>query len=470
MDFQLLDTIIKNKKNIFQNVSNSIWGFAEMRFQEYKSSELQCETLKQEGFDVEEGIGGIPSAFKAKFGKGCPVIAFLGEYDALSQLSQKADIMHKEPVVPDAPGHGCGHQLLGAGCMQAAVAVKDYLLENPAGGTVVYYGCPGEEGGAGKAFMVREGCFEECDICFAWHPYAATFGSVSTLANARIEYHFTGKASHAATTPHLGRSALDAVELMNVGANFLREHMIPEARVHYAITNTGGDAPNVVQAESTVLYSIRAPRINQVYELVERVNDIAKGAALMTGTSVDIKIGSAYADVLQNKTLDNLVFKHMQQVFPLAYTKEELEYAEKFKEVGDPKEWIMYQNLAAKILGEKGASLFKGAMADFCMPPMPMKAGSSDVGDVSWNVPSSWFGVACFALGTSAHSWQAVAQGKSAIAHRGMTAAATIMARAALEIIENPQIVQTAKADMEKAKNGEEYCTLIPNETKFGSF
>lgn len=470
MNYELLEALIQGKKEQFEQAADQIWGFAEMRYQEFQSAQLQKDLLRREGFEIEENLGGIPTAFRAKAGSGRPVVGLLGEFDALPQLSQKADLTRPEPENPGAPGHGCGHHLLGAGCMQAAVAVKDYLLEHPCQGTVIYYGCPAEEGGAGKAFMVREGCFEDCDVCLAWHPYSATFASVSSLANARIIYNFTGKSAHAAAAPHLGRSALDAVELMNVGVNYMREHMLPETRVHYAVTDTGGDAPNVVQARAQVLYSVRAPRTGQVYELAQRVHNIARGAALMTETQVDIQVVSSYADVLQNKTLDGLVYRHMQEVFPLSYTEEELAYAQRFHEVGDPGDWKTYQAMAVKLLGEKGQELFQGAMADVCVPPMPLKTGSTDVGDVSWNVPTAWFGSACFALGTPAHSWLAVAQGKSAIAHRGMAGAAMVLARTALDLMEQPQLVDSARADMERAKGGAEYQTLIPTDVKAGSF
>lgn len=470
MNYELLEALIQGKKDQFEQAADQIWGFAEMRFQEFQSAQLQKDLLRREGFEIEESLGDIPTAFRAKAGSGRPVIGLLGEFDALPQLSQKADLTHPEPEVPGAPGHGCGHHLLGTGCMQAAVAVKDYLLEHPCQGTIIYYGCPAEEGGAGKAFMVREGCFDGCDVCLAWHPYSATFASVSSLANARIIYDFTGTSAHAATAPHLGRSALDAVELMNVGVNYMREHMIPEARVHYAVTDTGGDAPNVVQAHARVVYSVRAPRTDQVYELAQRVHNIARGAALMTETQVDIRVVSSYADVLQNKTLDNLVYRHMQEIFPLSYTEEELAYAQKFHEVGDSGDWKTYQAMAVKLMGEKGRGLFQGAMADVCVPPMPLKAGSTDVGDVSWTVPTAWFGSACFALGTPAHSWLAVAQGKSAIAHRGMTGAAMVLARTALDLMEQPQLVDSARTDMEQAKGGIKYQSLIPSDVKAGSF
>lgn len=470
MNYELLEALIQGKKERFERAADQIWEFAEMRYQEVQSAQLQKDLLRREGFEIEENLGGIPTAFRAKAGSGRPVIGLLGEFDALPNLSQKADLTHPEPEKPGAPGHGCGHHLLGAGCMQAAVGVKDYLMEHPRQGTIIYYGCPAEEGGAGKAFMVREGCFDDCDICLAWHPYSATFASVSSLANARIIYDFTGKSAHAAASPHLGRSALDAVELMNVGVNYMREHMIPEARVHYAVTNTGGDAPNVVQAHAQVLYSVRAPRTDQVCELAQRVHNIARGAALMTETQVNIRVVSSYADVLQNKTLDHLIYQHMQEIFPLSYTEEELAYAQMFHEVGDPGDWKTYQSMAVKLLGEAGGTLFRGTMADVCIPPMPLKTGSTDVGDVSWNVPTAWFGSACFALGTPAHTWLAVAQGKSAIAHRGMTAAATVLARSALDLMERPQLVDSARADMEQAKNGAQYQSLIPADVKAGSF
>ena len=470
MNYELLDALIQGKKGLFEEAADKVWGFAELRYQEHQSSRLQKELLRSEGFVIEENLGGISTAFRARYGSGHPVVGILGEFDALPGMSQQADVAEAAPITPGAPGHGCGHHLLGTGCMQAAVAVKDYLQQHPSEGTVIYYGCPAEEGGAGKAFMVREGCFDDCDVCLAWHPYSATFGSMSSLANARIIYDFTGKAAHAAASPHLGRSALDAVELMNVGVNYMREHMISEARVHYAVTDTGGDAPNVVQAHAQVIYSVRAPKTDQVYELAQRVHNIARGAALMTETKVDIRVVSAYADMLQNKTLDGLVYKHLQEVMPLDYTEEELAYAQKFHEVGDPGDWKMYQGMAVKLLGEKGSHLFQGAMADVCIPPMPLKMGSTDVGDVSWTVPSAWFGSACYALGTPAHSWLAVAQGKSAIAHRGMTAAASVLARTTLDLFEQPQLVEAARADMEAAKNGTEYRSLIPDEVKAGSF
>lgn len=469
-DYDLIDSLVDAKKETFWNAADRIWEFAEMRFGEFQSSALQKELLEGEGFAIRENLGGMDTAFSASFGNGGPVVGILGEFDALPALSQKAGVARPDPVEPGAPGHGCGHHLLGAGCMQAAVALKDYLRQCGCSGTVVYFGCPAEEGGSGKAFMVRGHCFDGVDACLAWHPYSASFGSVSSLASARIVYDFTGRAAHAAAAPHLGRSALDAVELMNVGANYLREHMIPEARVHYAVTDAGGDAPNVVQAHAQVVYSVRAPHIDQVHDLVERVNNIARGAALMTETAVSGRVVGAYADVLQNDTLDRIVYGHMKQLLPLRYSEEELAFAQRFHEVGDPGDWEAYQAMAANAFGEAGQGLFRGAMADACFPPSPMEGASTDVGDVSWNVPSAWFGSACFALGTPAHSWQAVAQGKSRIAHRGMSAAAAVIARTAVDLFADPALIDAMRADMEAAKGGAVYRTLIDDDVAPGSF
>lgn len=468
MDYMLLNNLIEEKQEKFHNISDEIWEYAELAYKEHKSSSLQRQVMASEGFTVEEGIGGIDTAFSARFGSGRPVIAFLGEFDALPELSQKADCIYQEPVPKRESGHGCGHNLLGSGSMQACVAVKDYITKKNMPGTVIYFGCPAEEGGAGKAFMVREGCFEDCDICLTWHPYSATAGSMSSLANARVYYNFEGISSHAAVSPHLGRSALDSAELMNVGVNYLREHIIPEARIHYAVTNTGGKAPNIVQSKAQVLYSIRAPQNDQLVELLDRVNNIARGAALMSGTSVNIQVVSAYADVLQNKTLDQLAFKHINDIYPLKYTDEELNYAKAFNDIGDMTDVIMYREMAQRFYGEKGAEFFKGAMADAVFPPNPMKMGSTDVGDVSWNVPATWFNGACFALGTPVHTWLATAQGKSSIAHKGMTAAAAVLARCAVDILCNPEIAEHAGEDLKKALNGRKYESIIPPGTKAG--
>lgn len=468
MDYKLIDELIEYKKERFQNISNKIWEYAEPAFKEKNSSALQQKILEEEDFKIENNLAGMETAFKATFGKGYPTIGLLGEFDALPGLSQEANNLHQKSLSENKYGHGCGHNLLGVACMQAAVAVKDYIEKNNLDATVIYYGCPAEEGGAGKAFMVRDGVFDECDICISWHPYAITSGSSSTLANARVYYTFKGTSSHAAVSPHLGRSALDSVEMMNIGINYLREHIIPEAKIHYAITDTGGNAPNVVQANAQVLYSIRAPQNDQLNELLERVNNVAKGSALMNGTSVDIKVVSAYSDILQNTTLDKLVFKHIKDLYPISYTEEELKYAEGYSKIGDKSEIYKYQYMASKFLGPDASNYFKGPLADAVFPPNPLKLGSTDVGDVSWNIPTTWFSGNTYALGTPMHTWLAVAQGKSSIAHKGMYTAAKVMARSSIEAITNDEIIENAKLDLEKSLNGREYKTIIPEDINPG--
>lgn len=470
MGRQELRELLSKTHQEMEEISDAIWEYAEPRFAEQKSSALQQEFMKRQGFEIEAGIGGIGTAFLARFGSGSPVIGFLGEFDALPGLSQKEDCDRRQAKTPGGWGHGCGHHLLGTACMEACTGLKEYMEKNKIPGTIIYFGCPGEEAGAGKAFMVREGCFDACDVCLAWHPASVSSGSVSTLANARVIYSFHGISSHAAVSPHLGRSALDALELMNIGVNFLREHIIPEARVHYAITNAGGDAPNVVQAEAEAVYSVRAPKNSQMKDILDRVSKIAQGAALMTETQVDIRIVSAYADVLQNKTLDQLVYSHMKEVYPLEYTKEEEQDGKRFYEAGVPEDAEQYRTMAAGMNQEKGKEYFKKSYADFVFPPSAMKTGSTDVGDVSWNIPSSWFNGACYALGTPMHTWQAVAQGKSGAAHRGMHAAALVLAETAADLLEDTEIVKQAKADFEEARSGRQYETVIPPQVKAGSF
>ena len=318
---------IEDKKEYYAEISDKIWKFAEPRFQEYKSSELLQQSLKKEGFSIKSNLAGEETAFIAEYGSGKPVIGFLGEFDALPGLSQKADTTERIPEekasdskyesVPerekkqnpgsgytDNCGHGCGHQLIGTGTLAAVIALKDFMKAHNLKGTIRYYGCPAEENAGGKAFLVRDGYFNDCDLALCWHPEQgrrACYGS--TKANFRVFFTFHGTPAHASMCPELGRSALDAVELMDVGVNYMREHMIDEARIHYAITDTGGDAPNVVQSRAQVLYAIRAPKITQVKELYNRVCNIAKGAALMTETTVEIRQVAAYSNLISSKIL-----------------------------------------------------------------------------------------------------------------------------------------------------------------------
>ena len=347
---------IEDKKEYYAKISDKIWEYAEPRFQEYKSSELLQQTLKKEGFSIKSNLAGEETAFIAEYGSGKPVIGFLGEFDALPGLSQKADTTERIPEektsdskyesVPerekkqnpdsghtDNCGHGCGHQLIGTGTLASVIALKDFMKEHNLKGTIRYYGCPAEENAGGKAFLVRDGYFDDCDLALCWHPEQgrrACYGS--TKANFRVFFTFHGTPAHASMCPELGRSALDAVELMDVGVNYMREHMIDEARIHYAITDTGGDAPNVVQSRAQVLYAIRAPKITQVKELYNRVCNIAKGAALMTETTVEIRQVAAYSNLISSKILADHMNTYLEKLGPIPYTEQEYAYAQKFQQ------------------------------------------------------------------------------------------------------------------------------------------
>ena len=306
--------------------SDRIWDQPETAFQEFHSTDVLCELLEKEGFRVEKNLAGIATAFSGTYGSGKPVVGILGEFDALSGLSQESESLEKTALVDGAPGHGCGHNLLGAGSVAAAIAVKEYLEKNGKEGTVIFFGCPGEEGGSGKSFMARDGVFDNLDFAVTWHPGDKNVVSVgSSLANYQIIYRFYGQASHAAACPELGRSALDAVELMNTGVQYLREHIIQEARIHYAITNTGGYSPNVVQPYSEVLYLIRAPKNSQVKEIYERVNDIARGAALMTGTKMELQFVKACSNLVDNTVMEEIMQKNLEEIEREPYTAEEIE-------------------------------------------------------------------------------------------------------------------------------------------------
>lgn len=471
MDYRsFISDLIEKRADEFISISDEIWGYAEPRFREYKSSKLQQDYMKNQGFSIKADLAGEETAFIAEFGSGKPVIAFLGEFDSLSGLSQEADVTQHCPVEKNGEGHGCGHNLLGTAALAATVALKEYMEENNLPGTIRYYGCPAEENAGGKAYLVRDGYFNDCDIALTWHPGTVnrTVGNGS-LANFRVFYTFHGTSSHAAGAPHLGRSALDAVELMDVGVNYMREHMIDEARVHYAITNPGGTAPNVVQAEAQVLYAIRAPQVTQVKELFERVNDIAKGAALMTQTKVDIRQVAAYSNYIGNDSIAKQLDANMDHFLPIGYTDEEIEYAKKFQEVITDLDKANLKSAAEKLVGKiESKKILEMPLFDFLAPYKSEagSGGSTDVGDVSWVVPTGQVNTVCWAAGTAGHSWQVVAQGKSSIAHKGMFLAAKVMAATAYEYLTNPQLVEEAKKTWLEMLDGETYPNPLPKDVK----
>lgn len=441
---------VELKAGLYNEISEKLWDFAELRFEEQKSSKLLIKVLKDEGFNVEENIAKLPTAFVGSYGDSGPIIAILGEYDALSGLSQVANSVIEEPVVKGGNGHGCGHNLLGTGAIAAAITVKKYIEKFNIDAQIRFYGCPAEEGGSGKTYMVREGVFNDVDIAFCWHPTDLNgILKMDSLANYQVYYKFKGRASHAAATPHLGRSALDAVELMNSGVNYLREHIIQEARLHYAVTNAGGISPNVVQAEAEVLYLIRAPEINEVDRIFERVNNIAKGAALMTGTEVEIIFDKACSELISNGVLDALIYRKFKELGIPTYTDEEKIFAEKIAKTLVEVEKVIdsKEGMANWIQAEDAASTL---------------AGSTDVGDVSWIVPTSQCMTACFALNTNLHTWQWVSMGRTSIAKKGMLLAAKVLSSSVIELLNNPGLIEKAKSDHKKELRGRTYKSPIP--------
>jgi aminobenzoyl-glutamate utilization protein B len=397
-------------------------------------------------------------------GEGGPVIAILGEFDALPGLSQEAGVAEPRPIEPDGNGHGCGHNLLGAGSLLAAAAVKDFLSARGLKGRVRYYGCPAEEGGSAKGYMVRAGVFDDVDIAISWHP--ASFAGVNnpvSLACIELDFHFTGRASHAAASPHLGRSALDAVELMNVGVNYLREHIPSTARVHYAMIDGGGVAPNVVQAKAVVRYLIRARDLPELQRLLARIEKIAEGAALMTETAVVRKVRSGDANLVGNTPLEQLMHEHLVRLGPPPFDDADRAFAAKFQATFSEEE-------IATSFSRFGLKPRQGvALCDAIFAPESgdgTLVGSTDVGSVSWVVPTVQMRGATYAVGTPGHSWQLVAQGKAPAAHKGMEHAAKVMAATAAELFRRPDLIERAKADHRDRLAGQPFVNPIPDDVE----
>jgi aminobenzoyl-glutamate utilization protein B len=451
-----VDTI----KPRFVDLSDRVWAMPEVCYTEARSSAEHLAELRHQGFRITEQVAGIPTALMGEWGDGGPVIAFLGEYDALPGLSQAAGVAEPRPLEAGGHGHGCGHNLLGSAALLAATAVKDWLAEHKVPGRVRYYGCPAEEGGAAKAFMVREGAFDDADIAITWHP--SSFWEVvvtPSLANTRADFIFTGRTSHAAASPHLGRSALDAVELMNVGVNYMREHMPSDARVHYALLDTGGIAPNVVQAHARVRYSIRDRDLPGMSALVARVHKIAQGAALMTETSVEMRIISAVSNVLDNTPLEQTLHRIMQDLGPPHFDEADKEFAAKIRATLTEKD-------IASVYHSIGMDPTDRPLADFIVPldaKRNPQIGSTDVGDVSWVVPTVQVHAPTVAIGTPFHTWQIVAQGKSPHAHKAMVQAAKAMAALGVQALGDPELIAAAKADLAKRTARTPYVNPLPD-------
>ena len=451
-----------NKERLIA-LSERVWGMPEVCYTETRSCAEHEAELVHQGFRVTKGIADIPTSVIGEAGEGGPVIAFMGEYDALPGLSQEAGVASHSPVETGGHGHGCGHNLLGSAALLAAVAMKDWLAEHKLPGRVRYYGCPAEEGGAAKAFMVRAGAFDDADVAISWHP--SSWWEVApplALANTRADFTFTGRTAHAAAAPHLGRSALDAVELMNVGVNYMREHMPSDARVHYAVLDTGGIAPNVVQAHARVRYSIRARDLRGMLELVQRVKKIAEGAALMTETKMEMRIVSAVSDLLGNTPLEQAMHGVMEELGPPHFDDADRAFAQEIRKTLQPQE-------IASIWRTIGMEDTGAPLAD-SLVPMDAKRnpaiGSTDIGDVSWAVPTVQAHAPTVAIGTPFHTWQVVAQGKTPAAHTAMVHVAKAMAATGAAVLLDPALMAAAKADHKKRLGAEGYTSPLPPEVK----
>ncbi|MEI2385800.1 amidohydrolase [Breoghania sp. JC706] len=453
---------VDERREAFAALSDRIWDKPELNFAETAACSEHATMLRAEGFEVRTGIAGLPTAVMGEAGTEGPVIAILGEYDALPGLSQEAGVAEHRPIVEGGNGHGCGHNLLGAGSLLAAAALKAWLEKTGTPGRVRYYGCPAEEGGSAKGFMVREGLFDDVDIAICWHPAPlAGVNPPDSLACNEILFEFDGKASHAASSPELGRSALDAVELMNVGVNYMREHMPSTARIHYAVTDTGGTAPNVVQAHAAVRYLIRARELDELTPLVERVRNIARGAALMTETRMSERVVSGDANLIGNDPLEELMHAELLRLGPPQFDDQDREFAQAIRATLSP------QDIRAAF-GRFGLEpRMDLPLADDILPRsrgLGTSIGSTDVGTVSWVVPTVQMRGATCAVGTPAHSWQLVAQGKSGIAHKGMTHAAKVMAATAKALFEDPERISAAKADFAKRRAGRPFVNPLPDD------
>jgi aminobenzoyl-glutamate utilization protein B len=457
-------TLVDTHSATFIALSDQVFDTPETLYAEFKSVAAHRDALTAQGFRITENPAGMPTAIIGEAGSGGPVIAILGEYDALPGLSQISGETTPTPLQDGAHGHGCGHNMLGSGALLAATAVKDWLAENGIQARVRYYGCPAEEGGAAKTYMVRKGLFDDVDVAISWHP--APFVAVNqepSLANARIDYTFHGLAAHAAFEPDMGRSALDAVELMNVGVNYMREHMPDQARIHYAYIDAGGEAPNVVQARATVRQLIRHPELPGLKDLIARVDKIAQGAALMTETRMEKKVFSGVSNMVPNRPLEETMQVALERLGPVAFDATDRAFAAQIQATL-PKGAI---ESTLRLIDYTPAPDQDISLCDFVLPldrKGDIRAGSTDVGDVSWAVPTVQCWGATWAIGTPFHTWQVVAHGKTPIAHKGMIHAAKLMASTARALIENPALRDAVKAEHAKHLAKTPYECPIPHD------
>lgn len=428
---------IDSRQAHYTDVAHQIWTYAEVGFKETKSSALLQQELESAGFSVEPGVAGMPTAFVATYGSGKPVIGFFAEFDALPGLSQDATPTQKS--LGEAAGHACGHHLLGTASVEGAIAVKDWLAKTKKGGTIRLYGTPAEEGGSGKVYMVRDGLFKDVDVVLGWHPGDANSALPhTTLGNISAKFRFHGVSAHAAAAPERGRSALEAVEAMDNMVNMMRQHVPQETRIHYVITD-GGKAPNVVPDFAEVYYYVRSPDARVLQDVWERVVKASQGAAMGTGTTVDHEIIGGVYSVLPNVALSQVMDANMRALGGYHYTPDEQAFAEQLR----------------KSLDHPQVPLGTEAEVRAFSASPSLSSASSDVGDISWNVPVAEIGTATWVPGTPAHSWQAVAAGGMSIGAKGMALAAKTMALSAIDLFLDPSRITAARAEFERRRGAD---------------
>jgi aminobenzoyl-glutamate utilization protein B len=442
-------TWIENNRQAMNTAAGHIWGYAETALMETKSAQELSAFIEGHGFAVVRGVADLPTAFVATYGSGKPVIGILGEYDALPGLSQKAGSPRKEALVEGDPGHGCGHNLFGVASAAAAIAIKEAMAKNNLKGTIKFFGCPAEETVVGKVYMAKAGLFNDLDLCLDWHPGSlneVSLGTTNALNNFEVTFH--GQTAHAAGDPWDGRSALDGVELLDVGVNFLREHVRPTVRMHYVIPDAG-KAPNVVPDYAKVWYFVRGKDRAEVEEVYQRVLKIAEGAALMSGTTHEVYLITGVYNKLVNRAVARLLHKNLQFVGPPAFTAADQELARAIQKSLGKKEQGMSSNIEP-LEEPKGYS----------------GGGSTDVADVSWIVPTASLGTACIPLESPGHSWAVTTCAGSSIGLQGMLTAAKTIAGAGVEALMNPKISQEAQAEFKERTKGFTYKSAIPQDQK----
>lgn len=456
---------IDDNRDEFVRVADTIWGYAEIQNQEYRSAALLEEQLIAHGFAVTENLAGLNTAFMGEYGQGDPIIAFLGEYDALPGLSQKGGSLQREPLLEGGAGHGCAHHALGTGALAAAFAVKAYMEENDVSGRVRYYGCPAEEGGRGKQVMARAGIFNDVSAAITWHPTDDNnIWSMNFLATKGGVFHFEGIPAAAPGQSVIGRSALEAVELMNVGANYLRGHIEPDCFINYAIMDAGGSAPNIIPAQASVKYLLRAKTKKVVIETFSRLMDVAEGAAKMTGTKMRCETGFGTSELIPNRALERIMHQKFVDVGPTPYTQEDLDFAKEIQKTLPPGAEEMTFSALRMLYGSVAEEIIpqiKGKIINDIIYPYTAieksKFGSTDVCDTSWFTPVAQVTTACYAKDTPGHCWQVTSQGMTNLCRNGMLTAAKVMALSGLELLENPAALAEVRDEFQKKTAGKDY-------------